>query len=171
MLQKATLSDFPTLYALLEDSFPPDEYRPYEAQFALLSDPRYTLWTTKRKKALISVWQFDRFAYIEHFAVDPACRNQGLGTQLLQEVLSALPCPVCLEAELPDSELTRRRLAFYQRNGFICNVYPYIQPAYSPGRSPVPMQILSTPSALDHAQFRTVQDTLFQIVYKKSGRS
>ena len=41
MLQKLTHADFDDFFALLEESFPLDEYRPYEEQRALLDDPRY----------------------------------------------------------------------------------------------------------------------------------
>ena len=112
MLTPATKLDFPTLYKLLEDSFPIDEYRPREAQKAILSDPRYALWTNDDRTALISVWQFDDFAFIEHLAVSPSLRNQGLGGQILTEVLASLSCPVCLEAELPETDLAQRRLNF-----------------------------------------------------------
>lgn len=165
MLTPATPTDFPTLFRLLEESFPIDEYRPRDAQLALLSDPRYTLWTNADRTALISVWQFPDFAFVEHFAVSPAQRNNGLGASILQEALSSLHSPVCLEAELPESPLARRRLNFYERNGFFVNPFPYLQPAYAPDRNPVPMQILST-APLTPQQFQQIRDTLYQYVYK-----
>lgn len=171
MLQRATLADIPALYNLLQDSFPTDEYRPYDAQLALLSEPRYTLWTTAERNALISVWSFSDFAFIEHLAVAPACRNAGLGSQVLRTLLASLSCPVCLEAELPETGLARRRLAFYQRNGFVINEFPYLQPSYGAGRCPVPLCILSTGAALTEAQFESIRNTLYREVYKKTGRS
>ena len=169
MLTPATITDFPILYQLLEDSFPNDEYRPWEAQQAILSDPRYTLWTNDERTALISVWKFDDFAFIEHFAVSPRLRNQGLGRQILSEVLISLSGPVILEAELPDTELAQRRLEFYQRNGFFVNPFPYLQPAYAPDRKPVPMQILST-EPLTRKAFEDAKRTLYSQVYKENSR-
>lgn len=171
MLHIATQSDFPALYALLQDSFPADEYRSFEEQLSLLSDPKYTLWTTAHRNALISVWRFEDFTFIEHFAVAPSCRNHGLGNQLLQEIISSLPYPICLEAELPDTEIAQRRLNFYQRNGFRINTFPYVQPSYGPGRASVPMCILSTHSPLSQQQFHNIRDTLYLEVYKRDGRS
>ena len=170
MLTPATRSDFPALYKLIRRSFPPDEYRPENAQLALMDDPRYTLWTTEDRPALISVWQFPDFAFIEHFAVAPECRNQGLGARILRHLLSSLSCPVCLEAELPDTDLARRRLDFYQRNGFSVNPFPYLQPAYAPDLAPVPMTILST-APLTQDQFEYIQNMLYQEVYNSETRA
>ena len=170
MLTPATCSDFPALYKLIQNSFPPDEYRPENAQLALMDDPRYTLWTNEERTALISVWQFRDFAFIEHFAVTPECRNQGLGAKILGDILSTLSCPVCLEAELPETSLARRRLDFYQRNGFIVNPFPYLQPAYTPDRNTVPMTILST-APLTQDQFEYIQNMLYQEVYNSETRA
>lgn len=169
MLRQANESDFPRLYSLLEESFPPDEYRPYEEQAALLKDGRYRLYTNLERTVLLSLWHFPDFTFIEHFAVSPHLRNQGLGRQILSEVLTSRSGPVILEAELPDTELAQRRLRFYQRNGFFVNPFPYLQPAYAPGRNSVPMQILST-EPLTRKAFEDAKRTLYSQVYKENSR-
>ena len=169
MLCQANESDFSKLYSLLEESFPPDEYRPYEEQAALLKDRHYRLYTNLERTVLLSLWHFPDFTFIEHFAVSPRLRNQGLGRQILSEVLISLSVPVILEAELPDTELAQRRLGFYQRNGFFVNPFPYLQPAYAPDRKPVPMQILST-EPLTRKAFEDAKRTLDSQVYKENSR-
>ena len=169
MLCQANESDFSKLYSLLEESFPPDEYRPYEEQAALLKDRRYRLYTNLERTVLLSLWHFPDFTFIEHFAVSPHLRNQGLGRQILSEVLTSRFGPVILEAELPDTELAQRRLRFYQRNGFFVNPFPYLQPAYAPDRKPVPMHILST-EPLTQEAFENVKRTLYSQVYKENSR-
>lgn len=77
MIQKMKQEDFNSVYELMEQSFPLDEYRTYEEQKALLEDSRYGIYllpdTGKRNvKAFIALWTFDGFAFIEHFAVNPA---------------------------------------------------------------------------------------------------
>lgn len=171
MLKKATISDFPALYQLLEESFPADEYRSFADQEHLLSNPRYTLWITPEKDALLSIWKFEDFAFIEHFAVSVQLRNQGLGTKLLHWALSTLSCPAVLEAELPQNPIAQRRLSFYQRNGFFINDFAYLQPSYGKGRSAVPMKLLSSGAPLSSHQFKIIRDTLYQDVYHVKGRS
>lgn len=165
MLRPANISDFERIYSLLRCSFPEDECRPYDAQKALLSVPEYTAYVTDDVSAVITLWQFDKFAFIEHFAVDPSLRNCGLGSKILRNVISALSCPVCLEAELPDTQLAARRIAFYQRCGFYVNSYPYIQPAYSADRECVPLLILTTERQITQSEFQMIRDTLYRSVY------
>ena len=151
MLQKLTHADFDDFFALLEESFPLDEYRPYEEQRALLDDPRYcayVLFEGGEIKALMTVWQIADFAFLEHFAVAPACRNQGLGAKILGEIKQLLASRLVLEAELPETELAKRRIGFYQRNGFALNEYPYLQPSYGKGREAVPLFLMTTGGGL-----------------------
>lgn len=166
MLRPMKSSEFDAVFSLLRSSFPPDERRPEQAQRALLAHPKYTMYVTDDLSAVITLWQFSDFSFIEHFAVDPRHRNHGLGAAVLQSLLSSLSSPVVLEAELPETELAVRRLAFYQRNGFHINPYEYIQPPYSSDRSAVPLLILSTGNPLTQSQFELIRKTLYKEVYK-----
>lgn len=172
MLRKLQVSEFDAFFALLEVSFPADEYRTYAAQKAIFDDPRYSVYVLSdapaQIKAAITVWQFADFAFIEHFAVDPAYRNQGLGALILGEIKNFVSCALCLEAELPKTEIARRRIGFYERNGFFTNAYPYIQPAYSAEKNPVPLLILTTGGGISETQFATIRETLYSEVYKQS---
>ena len=121
-VESFTIADIDSLYHLLEQSFPADEFRDYGGQRALFAHPRYHPCGLRDErgdvKALLTVWDFDTFVYIEHFAVSPAARNSGIGSALLQQVTAPMQKPVCLEVELPESDITRRRIGFYRRNGF-----------------------------------------------------
>ncbi|MBR7146301.1 MAG: GNAT family N-acetyltransferase, partial [Oscillospiraceae bacterium] len=52
------------------------------------------------------------------FAVREDCRGSGIGSELLDELIGTLPHPICLEVEPPETEIAKRRIAFYERNGF-----------------------------------------------------
>ena len=83
-LRVAKTEEFDKIFSILENSFPSDEYRTYEGQQALWNHPRYTVYVIPDDesdciKAFITVWKFEDFAFIEHFAVNPFYRNQGLG--------------------------------------------------------------------------------------------
>ena len=161
--------EFDAVYRLLEQSFPLDEYRPYDEQKALLNEPRYTIYVLYDEagavQAFIALWRFDTFSYIEHFAVDARFRNHGVGAAMLRELVTRLPTPACLEAEPPETDLACRRLRFYERNGFFVNPYPYIQPSISKGRKPVPLVMLTTGGTVDQAAFEAIKDTLYREVY------
>ena len=161
--------DFPQVYALLEESFPSEERRSYGGQKALLQREEYKLLGLTDPKgsvtALMAVWEFSDFLFLEHFAVAPSCRNGGLGTALLRQ-LQALYAPkaICLEAELPVEELSRRRQEFYKRNGFSPREDAYIQPSLGPGRDSIPLQILSTEEETK-LPFTQIRKELYTMVY------
>ena len=164
MLQRINETDFPEIYRIMQASFPDDEYRPYEEQIALFQEPEYRIYYMPA--GFLAVWEFESFIYIEHFAVDPALRNSGTGSAMLQELVKQYQKPICLEVELPEDELTRRRIGFYERNGFVFNEYPYIQAPISKGKSPVPLRIMTYGSAITREKFEEMKEVLYRRVYK-----
>ena len=74
--------------------------------------------------------------------------------------------PVCLEVEPPENEMTTRRVGFYKRHGFFLNPYPYMQPSISKGRSPIPLLLMTSGSAIDTQAFETIKTLLYRRVYK-----
>lgn len=119
-----------------------------------------------RAAGFLAVWEFEFFIYIEHFAVDPALRNSGTGSAMLKELVKQYQKLICLEVELPEDELTRRRIGFYERNGFVFNEYPYIQPPISKGKSPVPLRIMTYGEAITRETFEAMKNVLYRSVYK-----
>ena len=164
MLQFTSQSDFSEIYRIMQASFSDDEYRPYDEQLALFEEPEYRIYYMPA--GFLAVWEFESFIYIEHFAVDPALRNSGTGSAMLKELVKQYQKPICLEVELPEDELTRRRIGFYERNGFVFNEYPYIQPPISKGKSPVPLRIMTYGSAITQDTFEEMKRVLYQRVYK-----
>ena len=168
MLQRINATDFPEIYRIMQASFSDDEYRPYDEQLALFEEPEYRIYYMPA--GFLAVWEFESFIYIEHFAVDPALRNSGTGSAMLQELVKQYQKPICLEVELPEDELTRRRIGFYERNGFVFNEYPYIQPPISKGKSPVPLRIMTYRSEITREEFQKMKEILYRRVYKCEAR-
>ena len=164
MLQRINETNFPEIYRIMQASFSDDEYRPYDEQLALFEEPEYRIYYMPA--GFLAVWEFESFIYIEHFAVDPALRNSGTGSAMLQELVKQYQKPICLEVELPEDELTRRRIGFYERNGFVFNEYPYIQPPISKGKSPVPLRIMTYGEAITRETFEAIKNVLYRSVYK-----
>ena len=168
MLQRINETDFPEIYRIMQASFSDDEYRPYDEQLALFEEPEYRIYYMPA--GFLAVWEFESFIYIEHFAVDPTLRNSGTGSAMLQELVKQYQKPICLEVELPEDELTRRRIGFYERNGFVFNEYPYIQPPISKGKSPVPLRIMTYRSEITREEFQKMKEILYRRVYKCEAR-
>ena len=173
MLEFMNPQQFDQVFSIMEHSFPIDEYRTYAEQKCLLDNPKYKLYTlpdtqNSQISAFVSIWLFSDFAYIEHFAVSAAARCQGLGSSILNEIKHILSCQICLEVELPKTDLAKRRIAFYKRNGFALNDYPYIQPALSKGRHPLPLLLMTTDGTITPDRFAYIKTTLYQHVYNIS---
>ena len=133
-----------------------------------MQNPLYTLYGLQENGEVVAfaaVYRFEAFVFIEHLAVAPTHRNRGLGALMLQELRALFQSRICLEVEPPEDELTRRRIGFYQRNGFFLTSHPYVQPSISKGRAPVPLQIMSTKGVLSEAEFEAVRKTLYEKVY------
>lgn len=174
MLTKLLKKDFDQVYDLMEQSFPDDEYRPYEEQKALLDQPAYQIYVekdceTQMIRAFLAVWEFDNFAHLEHFAVNPQFRGNGLGSKALGELLSLLGKTVCLEVELPNTEIASRRINFYRRNNMFLNTYPYMQPPISKGKKPIPLMIMTSNKEVDRESFDKIKKVLYEKVYRYYG--
>ena len=64
------------------------------------------------------LWDLGRYRYFEYFAMVPSYRNSGIGAQVLKTLHQESDLPIVGEAEPPVSEMQKRRIAFYLRNGF-----------------------------------------------------
>lgn len=162
------LSDVKSLYFA---SFPPQERRLWTDIERLLSQPSspYNLLVIVSGEmftGFITWWSLNGFCYIEHFAVAQSMRGCGVGAKALKQFVASTPLPIVLEVELPDSdEIARRRIDFYQRNGFVAHLdFPYIQPPYSPSLPSVPLMLM-TANTTTQLNLHHIAATLHQSVY------
>lgn len=168
--------DFDQLYSILCESFPSDELRSRQEHLKLLDHPCYQVWahySGQELQGFLTVWNLETVAFVEHFAVKSTCRNSGLGSKMLQVLSQKLGKQLCLEAELPETDIAKRRLGFYRRNGFFVNEFSYLQPALEAGKSPVPLYILTTEAPLTEESFIKLKAEIYKIVYdgKNCGRA
>ena len=170
MLKKIGPESFDVVYAIMKKSFPDSERRPYNEQKKLLKRKDYSIYVIEDTagsgiKAFITVYEFKNFLFVEHFAVDSCYRSQGLGSLILKELLRIVNLPVCLEVELPYTEIAAKRIEFYKRCGFVLNLFPYSQPPITQGQTSVPMYIMSSGKALSQNEYTIVKNTLYKQVY------
>lgn len=174
MLERLDKKDFDGIFEIMKESFPLDEYRTYDGQRALLDRENYAIFGVRRDgdiAAFIALWENEKVTFIEHFAVKSGLRGEGLGGKMLRELLSDRgDRTVCLEVEPPESDIARRRVAFYERCGFFLNVHPYTQPALSAGRSPLRLMIMTSRRAIDEDEFAELKATLYESFYRNSAK-
>ena len=162
------------LYAFMEQlltaSFPPEEYRALE-QLRLYTDTREAFHNNvildgETPVGLFTYWDFGDFCYGEHFAINPERRNGGYGKRALEELCrTAHPRPIVLEVEMPEEEMARRRIGFYQRQGFALWDKPYQQPPYKPGDGYLPMRLMAYGGMDPEQDFGKVRDCIYREVY------
>ncbi|MBQ8397921.1 MAG: GNAT family N-acetyltransferase [Clostridia bacterium] len=159
---------FDAFFALLADALPTDEHRSHAAQKALLDEPAYAILTGEEGgtiRAIMAVWEFAGFRYVEHFAVDPALRGHGVGAAMLGEYLRRDERRVVLEVEPPETAIAARRIGFYERCGLSLSRFPYAQPPLNPGDGMLPLMLMSSGGTLTDAEAAAVRDTLYREVY------
>ena len=168
MLKPLLNNQFDAIFSIMEDSFPSDELRTYEGQKALLNRDCYRILIHEingQIAAFFALWDLEHCIFMEHFAVDSAFRNRGLGGILLKELLPTLEKPLVIEVEHPTTPIAKSRIGFYERHGFVLNPYDYVQSALSQGKNPLPLLIMSYPTAITPAQFADFETAAKTIVY------
>lgn len=138
-----------SLVSVYLEAFPIDEQRPIEDIARLIAhDQRFVAYaladTAGGFIGMLTTWHFEKFVYIEHFAIDPTLRSRGYGGEAVQAFIRAQSKPIILEAEPPTDELTCRRIRFYERCGLALYDFPYTQPAYTPESKPVTLCLMGT---------------------------
>ena len=170
MLIALEKNDFENVYSIMEDSFCTDEFRPYLEQYELLEKTNYKIYVlkdycTKSVKAFIALWQFKDFCFIEHFAVDRKYRGEGIGSMIIKEITKMRKCPICLEVEPPKTDVAKKRIEFYEQNGFCLNNYSYIQPPISENRKAIPLLIMTSSAKISEETFEYYKSVLYEKVY------
>ncbi|MCM1029597.1 MAG: GNAT family N-acetyltransferase [Pseudoflavonifractor sp.] len=171
-LYKLPMLTEPVIRLYLE-AFPPEERRPVHLLSRLVEDATspMTLWNIAssegRSVGFLTLWRLPSgMTYIEHFAVNPAARGEGIGARVLSRLDELTGCgPVVIEVERPIDEMARRRIGFYERSGFVVHEgYDYAQPPYSRALPEVGM-LLMTRGQIGERPIEDIGQELRRIVY------
>ena len=118
---------------LLPEGFGPNEIKPREDVERLLAEDRYEIWglipgdPESLPVGFACLWKRAGIPLVllDYLGVTAALRNGGWGARML-ELLKAQGRPLVMESELPvegapeeENAIRRRRIAFYERNGFV----------------------------------------------------
>ena len=136
-------------WQLYELAFPACERRGAAQHAAALQDSAFHclhLADDAGFAGLLGYWLWDGLCFVEHLAITPHRRGQGLGHRALELV----PAPAILEIEPVVDAVTARRLAFYESCGFQRLLQPHTQLAYQAGQSDIPLWLLSRPGVEAH---------------------
>ena len=151
------------------DSFPEAERRAFSLVRELVKDePRFTVYTLFKDQVyagFITAWSFGTFIYVEHFAIDASARNGGIGGESMKQFMALCDAPVVLVVEMPTEEMSKRRIGFYERLGYVLDDHVYFQPPYRQGEPLLEMRLM-TYGAIDLKQsFEEVKNCIHRYVY------
>ena len=151
------------------ESFPEVERRDFSLVRNLVRDESrfivYALSKEDRYVGFITGWLFDGYTYAEHFAIDPAARNGGIGAEAMKQFLVFCGTPVVLEVEMPTDEMSKRRIGFYERLGFKLDNQVYHQPPYREGGEWLEMRLMTYGDVDLEYSFEQVKNCLHKNVY------
>lgn len=161
---------FMQLFDIMERSFPREEHGSAQLHYSELSRSEFRCLCYEPEgvpAAFMNYYDFSEnsVVFLEHFAVEQQLRGNGIGSQLMQyfkEITS--PSLIVLEVEPPEGEKERRRIAFYQRMGFVLNSGEYFQPAFHEGMSELPLKLMST-EPLHGARFKETAALIHKKAY------
>ncbi len=134
---------------LMHNSFVDDELRNDDALRTLTDgNPLFSFNIIQNDKGervgLITTWNFGKILYVEHFAIEPDLRGAGYGKAAIDCLSNKSKLPIILEVEMPEtSEDAKRRVRFYESLGLCGWQTPYMQPAYSKEKNPLPMMLMA----------------------------
>jgi len=166
-----TTSDkYKQMEKLLTIAFPKYEYREL-AELRILTEHNHKfhnnlIYENGKFIGLITYWDFESFFYIEHFAIIPEMRNHGYGKMVMEKVKNVLRRPIVLEVEYPLENMSRRRIGFYERQGFKLLSSEYMQPPYRPGEDFLKLKIMTYGNIDENEDFENVKRTIYKEVYK-----
>ncbi len=151
---------------LFEEAFPEQERPPFSSLRQRDAGKFHFLVAENGDQpvGILSYWNFQDLIYIEHFAIAPELRNQGIGKATFLYFLSQQTNQVVLEVETPHSEESEHRIEFYASMGLFRNPQPYTQPPYRQGGQEVDMIIMSK-YELDDDEFSEIRNILYSEVY------
>lgn len=161
---------FEGAFALYEKSFPVHEQRTREKQLALLAHPTYHFDVLLEGDVLAGIllyWEFDGYAYVEHFAIHPAQRGKSLGSRALRVFCGSRPL-VILEIDPPEDAISVRREGFYTRLGFVKNGHAHTHPAYRAAYAPHALVVMSYPRAITAGEYAHFAEELKRVVMRDS---
>lgn len=158
---------------ILTEAFPPEERRSMDEVRRVLCGELLEMLTLEEGGnilGLLQVWNLEEMVFLEHFAIDKDRRGRGLGTKLLHYVWEYWGKPVILEVEPPEGETQRKRIAFYERNGFCLSDYPYLMPNLQGSGPALPLLLMSKPHSLTWSQARHCALRLYETAYREKER-
>lgn len=147
-------------------TFPEDERRNEEQFRHLFSNPKVKILSVLedlKEIGYVISWELTNFVFIEHFEIFSEFRSKKYGSEIIAHLFKNYS-HIVLEVK-PESlsEDAKRRISFYQKNGFVLIDETYIQPSYELGKNPLELWLLAN---WQPENIHWIKEELCDVVYK-----
>ena len=157
---------------LYMSSFPEDERRDFDINFELIATKAFDFFVIidslpePKPIGIISIWYFEDYIYIEHFAIDENERFKGKGKEIIKTLIDSVKMPIIIEVEPPIDEMTKKRVEFYEGLDFELLDYFYLQPPYSKDKNPIELKLMIyDKKLLDNKPLEEIITEIYEFVY------
>ncbi len=155
-------------YSVLANAFIPEEIKTYPRLLSEFMTKGLQIFAQEDDNGIVGVitcWEFEKFVFVENFAVIPEKRGCGIGTRLIKDIANHFEGKdIILEVEEPDSDIRKKRVTFYEKCGFTLSNLGYIQPPLRDTTSSVNLRIMHT-NELDLNTLAEYKEEVFARVY------
>ena len=163
------LEEFDRFYQILSNNFPTKEIKEYNYMKDTFYAGLYQVLTLKDNDQIVGImsfYQHDDFRFIDYFAIDGSLKGKGMGSKMLQYFINLDDKMVILEVEHPEDEQSKRRIAFYQRNGLYLNDrFEYFVPPVRNLKHRLYFHLMSSKRKINNIEFEKYYPQILEMVY------
>lgn len=163
------LEKFDRFYQILSNNFPTKEIKEYNYMKDTFYAGLYQVLTLKDNDQIVGImsfYQHDDFRFIDYFAIDGSLKGKGMGSKMLQYFINLDDKMVILEVEHPEDEQSKRRIAFYQRNGLYLNdQFEYFVPPVRNLKHRLYFHLMSSKRKINNIEFEKYYPQILKMVY------
>lgn len=163
-LKSAPKEEWAFIYSQYCLTFPVDERRNEQQFYALFTNEHTRIFgidANYNAMGYFVTWPMSSFLFVEFFEIYQIYRSTGLGARALQELKKQYNILV-LETEPPSmGGVAKKRIEFYERNGFHIADPDYIQPAYDTTKNSINLYLMAT----DAIDLNAVKTEIYTKVY------
>ena len=163
------LEEFDRFYQILSNNFPTKEIKEYNYMKDTFHAGLYQVLTLKDNDQIVGImsfYQHDNFRFIDYFAIDGSLKGKGMGSKMLQYFINLDDKMVILEVEHPEDEQSKRRIAFYQRNGLYLNdQFEYFVPPVRNLKHRLYFHLMSSKRKINNIEFEKYYPQILKMVY------
>ncbi|MDO5708340.1 MAG: GNAT family N-acetyltransferase [Andreesenia angusta] len=152
------MEEIEKVWNIYEESFPQYERRRIETQKRRHDSPYFKPMVIvddendKKVNGLFFYWDFEEFIFLEHFAINPKLRGNGIGSRILKKFCKKERM-IILEIDPLDTDIAIRRKSFYEKLGFHYNDIEYSHPGYEKDYPEHELKIMTLGKRIDDKTF------------------